>query len=1617
MKKKILILGLLLSSLFSFSQENYGTIIISEVYFDTRYNENINDRYHHVGEFIELYNSSNQTINIDRWKIKDGHTELEFREAIIEPGKFLLVAYNGGWEYQFSRQKLIEFFPEIEDYGSLNSCNNSCIYMQNSFVLYNKTDKVSLYDSNETLQSSIVYLNNPSMSPQQRLNTLNYLGVTEFDCEVDIDNGDGGVFNGEINDAYTMSLQRNSPSDFYTNGEANPTIIVDEATPFSIPFELPLLPLNPNTSVSPTVSKNYIHEIVYQEPYTEVEAQSDIPVDKTIQVIDYYDGLGRTIQKKTIAASPSRKDLVVYYDYDEYGRKSKEYLPYPSTQSFLGVFESNAQSNVLNYYQNTYNQDNPYSETAFENSSKDRIVEQGFPGETWKINPTSDSDHTMKYEYMFNTNSSGEFSVKKFGVLHSFGNIESPTLYDNNEFYPANELFLAITKNENWTSGKNHTTEEYKDREGNSILTRTFNDGQVLETYQVFDQYNNLTYVITPKVIVSDGISPDELDQLCFQYTYDNQFRVVEKKIPGRDREYTIYDILDRPVLTQDANQRETSPNEWNFVKYDIFGRVVYSGTYKNNDSRVALQNLITSGITNETIGLHEMRTTSSTVISSDPSTTLYYSSNAFPNSGNIAVNSIKYYDNYNFDIPSELNNPVTVFGQKTSNSINNLDTGGKVRVLGTNNWITSTIYYDYKSRPVYTGLKNEYLNYVTINKSKLDFLGRVLESQNYHKKGTNIPIVCDNFYSYDHFGRLLSQNKSINGGQQSNLFKNQYDDIGKLVEEKIASDTQSTFVSNNEVGVTSVGNYILKTNSNSWSNAAFTSDNTISGNGYVEFSMNSTSKSAMIGLSNPNTEVVYTSIKYAIYANSGSLRTRHNGVTTSHGTYSVNDRLRVERVGNKILYKKNNVVFHEKTENDLSNLIVDACLYHEGTQINNIIFNSSGLQTIDYKYNIRDWMTNINDVDNLNGDLFALKMNYDQTDYTSSQPLFNGRIAEILWNTSSVDPSTGEQKIKRAYTYQYDALNRLTKGEFKKQSGVNHNNFYNLNEVIYDKNGNISSLKRSGVDPSSGSFLSLMDDLNYTYTGNQLTDILEDGNHYVGFADKTNIQTGDYEYDSNGNLTKDFNKDMTIDYNYLNLPTKVDFGSLGYIEYKYSADGYKIEKKIVSGGSSEIISYNSGFIYKNGSLEFLPHKKGYIIQDGINYNYIYQLKDQLGSVRISFSDDNNDGFVLSNEIIQENNFYPFGLKHSGYNSSISSSGSSIANQYKFNGKELEESFDLLTYDFGARNFDPSIARWSNIDKLSEKYKGLSPYTYAVNNPVSFIDPDGNLPQEIARDIRGGIANMYDQRGKRMAYQQAYKEYQASAGWETGQIDPPWTKTGMSQSEFMAAMNNPGDYGAMMRAYSGPGKAMYQNALGYVSSQSERYNYTGNLTAEDFLEIVTGSQDWVDGTMALIEGEYGEAAKHYAWGSSGLLFRGAPVVWRGGKRIFRNIRKAKEAVPDGRYYSVAFEMELSPNSYPGVSRAKHFKEANIALDEVIESDKKFANMMSDLDIEIPRSPVRGNIQGKSPSGWVWHHDTGEGIMQLVPKSQHPNIPGGIFWDTMHQAPRRGGGYSIWGNLK
>ena len=144
---------------------------------------------------------------------------------------------------------------------------------------------------------------------------------------------------------------------------------------------------------------------------------------------------------------------------------------------------------------------------------------------------------------------------------------------------------------------------------------------------------------------------------------------------------------------------------------------------------------------------------------------------------------------------------------------------------------------------------------------------------------------------------------------------------------------------------------------------------------------------------------------------------------------------------------------------------------------------------------------------------------------------------------------------------------------------------------------------------------------------------------------------------------------------------------------------------------------YEGSCVYRgDGSLDYILHPEGVVRATGQGLSHEYFLKDHLGSTRVVFG---SNGAVL-----QATDYYAFGLEHTPL-------AISNTNRYLYNGKELQdETFAggvrLGWYDYGARFYDPAIARWHVIDNKAEKCFSTSQYVYALNNPIKFIDPDGN---------------------------------------------------------------------------------------------------------------------------------------------------------------------------------------------------------------------------------------------------------------------------------------------------
>ena len=95
----------------------------------------------------------------------------------------------------------------------------------------------------------------------------------------------------------------------------------------------------------------------------------------------------------------------------------------------------------------------------------------------------------------------------------------------------------------------------------------------------------------------------------------------------------------------------------------------------------------------------------------------------------------------------------------------------------------------------------------------------------------------------------------------------------------------------------------------------------------------------------------------------------------------------------------------------------------------------------------------------------------------------------------------------------------------------------------------------------------------------------------------------------------------------------------------------------------------------------------------------------------------------VKSPVISSQDYYPFGLAFGSYQRE-----NSLDNQYQYNGKELQDELSLGWLDYGARMYMSDIGRWGVLDPLGEKMRRHSPYNYAFDNPIRFIDPDGKAP-------------------------------------------------------------------------------------------------------------------------------------------------------------------------------------------------------------------------------------------------------------------------------------------------
>lgn len=562
------------------------------------------------------------------------------------------------------------------------------------------------------------------------------------------------------------------------------------------------------------------------------------------QKTEYVDGLGRPLQMVRKRMSTAGNDVVAAVVYDVYGRQIYKYLPYVQYTDNIndGNFKTSPFTAQQAYYQNTTL--NPgvagetiyYNEVEYEASPLNRVVKTYAVGNAWG---RKGGNRPVTTQYQVNTNAD---SVRIWRVASGLP-VSAAT-------YSAGQLFKNIVTDE-----MGNQLVDYSDNTGRLVLKKnqlantpgTAHSGWLC-TYYIYDDLGNLRFVMPPKAvqaIASNWSVSSVMEALCFAYTYDGRNRMIIKKVPGAGEVHMVYDRRDRLVFIQDAMQR--SRTEWLAYFYDNQDRQMMTAVYRSGSSRDALQQSMNNGAASGIVsydfpanadlfvnnygGESVFTATSSitftenfdsgeggafeTLLSPDGSSgnTTLIISNPLPgiSSADLTPLTYTYYDNYNY--AGKLGYESADLGKTQAGSnlhaenqasppgttTEGLVTGYKVRVLGTDQWLTTSSYYDDKGRSVQVVSENN-VGGRDVLTNLFDFKSKLLSSYLYHRNPrsnvTSQVRVLTNL-TYDAAGRVIGVSKQVNDEAAQLIVENIYDETGQLKTKRLGVTGGTTQLDN----------------------------------------------------------------------------------------------------------------------------------------------------------------------------------------------------------------------------------------------------------------------------------------------------------------------------------------------------------------------------------------------------------------------------------------------------------------------------------------------------------------------------------------------------------------------------------------------------------------------------------------------------------------------------------------------------------------------------------------------------------------------------------------------------------------------------------------------------
>lgn len=705
--------------------DNY--VIINQVMYDSPLNEKVTTPPFSNGEFIELYNGSNAAVSLNGWYITGESPSERFNmpNISIASQSYVVVYFRHANSQDFSFENA---------YAPITANANVSYYSQNSVVLANQGETITLYNANNEIADQIYYDGTSHPTDPERLYATNQDSIPFLQCVslhrtwVEFDEN-GLVVSGTSKwKAGIVSFGECQLAET-TFGEHQ--LIGTQPLPTGANYILSVTPLDPTTRI--TVSG------------TGASVSNGVRTQTSIR---YFDGLGRQDEIIMMDATPGKQDLVSMFSYDGRRNLHTQGLPIPMETEGQRIETSDAPDYYSDY--------RPYAEYGYENSAISRLVMQRHPGNAFE------EDHDSKQRYEFNSEND---QVRKYTV-DEYGN-----LCVNSSCYAAYTLYKHSFIDEDEKS-----VIVYTDKLGRKVMEKRADN----ETYYVYDELGRLRFVLPciPSSKLNSGsyaLTYSVLQSAAYCYQYDSLGNMIYKRLPGCSPQYMVYDQIGQLVLKQDGNQR--SYNRWTMFAYDSIGRNLYTAEITQTLSHAELISLFANKWQVEHYGNNPSHIAL-------PGTG--YGSTILGKKNILRLLSVNYYDDY--DYLRWLSTPVRQhlrfeqepgYGLKYENTAGLL-TGSRVYNLSEEGYTATAYYYDADGRVIQSRSTCNAGGYTTTNTEYL-FDGSI--AQQLIVQGSDESPIHEHYRNtYDHAGRKMETRYQLNNEPEIILSAFSYDTIGRLV-------------------------------------------------------------------------------------------------------------------------------------------------------------------------------------------------------------------------------------------------------------------------------------------------------------------------------------------------------------------------------------------------------------------------------------------------------------------------------------------------------------------------------------------------------------------------------------------------------------------------------------------------------------------------------------------------------------------------------------------------------------------------------------------------------------------------------------------------------------------